>query len=145
MNEERISKLIDHLKKIDEKWFQMEHWLIPITAVGDSESYLFAINSLEELEKAKKSVEEKDWCGTAGCIAGHTCMLFPQEGRDKGASYHHIPNTAARILDLTNEEQNYLFTPRIVELSDVTLAQAIVVLEHFLKTGEVDWTLNAGD
>lgn len=145
MNEERIRKLIDHLKKIDEKWFQMDHWLIPISAVGYSESYLYAINSLEELEKAKKSVPEEDWCGTAGCIAGHTCMLFPEEGRDRLVAYHHIPTTAARILGLKHEEQDYLFTPRTLDLQDVTLAQAIVVLEHFLATGEVDWTLNASD
>lgn len=142
MNEEKIRKLIDHLKQVDENLFRMDHWLIFLDAVDSDEAHLYTINSLEHLDRVKKENQEKDWCGTAGCIAGHTCMLFPGEGYAR--DYSHIPSAAARILELNHEEQVYLFTPRNVDdLSDVTLAQAIVVLEHFLATGEVDWTLEA--
>ena len=147
MNEEKIKKLIDHLKRIDERAFDMEHWLIPVSKVYSAESSFYTINYVDAMAKTRREdLPEDEWCGTAGCLAGHTCMLFYEEAKELARVFGHIPVVAADILELEPNVSNYLFTPRNVDdLKSLTLPQAIVVLEHFLATGEVDWTLGTGE
>lgn len=146
MNEEKIRKLIDHLKTIDERNFRMEHWLIPVAAADDAEAHLYTIDYFSGLMAVRRDNPDENWCGTAGCLAGHTCMLFFDEAKETELNRGHVPNVAAAILELEPHIATYLFTPRYVDdLRELTLPQAIVVLEHFLATGNVDWTLNASD
>lgn len=134
MNKERIEALIEHLEAIDEKRFAMEWWAIPVEERDNPNALRHVLSYTEDLDAT-------NWCGTAGCLAGHTCMLFPGEGRIDGG-HNSIKGVAQRILGLKFWEASYLFTPMSAgPLEDVTLERAIAVLRRFHATGSIDWSL----
>ena len=73
-------------------------------------------------------------CNTVCCIAGHAVWLLEREKYNK----YRVPviAIAKEILDLTWEEQNWLFDGRFSSaehLGDITLTEAIAAVEFLLE------------
>lgn len=87
-------------------------------------------------------------CGTAACIAGWAAHLFSPESvnavcgseQDDWGEAHYF---AAGALGLTDEEACQLFVPldSATPWRDIAPTQAAAVIDHLLKTGEVDWSV----
>lgn len=111
MNKERMEVLIDHLRNIPKQEFDMNRFF----------------NS----------------CGAPSCIAGHTVVLF-----DVRNTAVPIREQAAHILDITDEQSVALFIPGFAESKDgrinpydATNLGAAFVLENFMHSGIIDWSL----
>lgn len=76
------------------------------------------------------------WCGTVGCIGGHAQMMF--EGKDTQA----WKRTGA-LLGLTRDQSADLFFMKSTSLKygDLTKDMAVRVLDNYLITGEIDWSV----
>jgi hypothetical protein len=74
-------------------------------------------------------------CGTAGCIGGWTMALF-QTGRN----LHQTTSSAGRFLGLDEEQASALFFPEGTAAWNAPQEGAANVLDHLLRTGEVDWS-----
>lgn len=86
-------------------------------------------------------------CGTAGCIMGWTAEVFNLEARTAIGEFRG--DVAACLWGFT-DSTNPLFFPTLADkgvMSDgrsgfkATPAQAVRVLDHYLATGEVDWSV----
>ncbi len=85
-----------------------------------------------------------DGCDTAGCIAGWAYVLakeagMPEANFPNGALPSEIRFTATMFLGLGWSQSRALFLPDVVDLSKVSVEDAIKVLRHLADTGEVDW------
>ncbi len=69
-------------------------------------------------------------CGTAACISGWAQVLFPREGNPLGVSA---------------EQAVELFMPRGYDSDKTakkyTRARAVAVLDYYLTTGKIDWSV----
>lgn len=89
-----------------------------------------------------------DDCGTVACLAGWAYMLRFQTVTarrllavtDIGKDWR-IPTCAADYLGLDTPQTELLFRPNIsvCDWDQITADQAVKVLRHLAKTGEVDW------
>lgn len=149
MNVENIDTLIDHLKyqKISEETqknnelvgFNMDFW-----AVQRDRRYS------ESSEEFKKDHSGHN-CGTVACLAGHIQLI--QLGKHKfheivngyGFTENEIVKNGAIYLGLPYSTAQKLFgiENANVELGEVTLDEAIAVLENLKVTGKVKWGLSA--
>ena len=119
-----IQKLIDHLKSCTDLGFNM--------------NYLHATDAPPFLSIDDHSGHN---CGTVACLAGHIYHMCPElEGGEWDAP--------AEWLGLSSLDAYRLFFGIIpdrpeegVPLTDITLEQALIVLEHLKATGEVRWDL----
>lgn len=109
MNEERILKLADYIEQLPPQSFCMA---------------LFAAEAADNLEDAMEldlvdalKVDPEHPCGTVGCIAGWTCILFRQEAEQiiEGL-YPNQPSfrfaysdVAAEVLGLDRDTAHDLF------------------------------------
>lgn len=106
-----------------------------------------------------------DSCGTVACIAGWTCLMELEDKIDvilesgnnsdysnPGTSMfvaiadiqgNNIQERARQILGLDVTDACNLFDPRPnnTNLSNITASEAVLVLRHLAKTGEVDWSI----
>lgn len=82
------------------------------------------------------SVDVEGDCGTAACICGWAVTKFAL------ACTLDDDEAAGEELGLTRDESYALFIPAI-DRTAVTPAQASHVIDHLLKTGEVDWSVAA--
>lgn len=126
---ERLMRLRDFLAELPPEKFDMGDYIVP----GDDDESDIDIYSVP----IKQAV---DVCGTAACIAGWAQVLFnPTESQDE--------ELARVALGLTEEEGQALFCPWTTEGSsvdrseDLTLTQAVRVIDHLLATGDVDWSV----
>ena len=82
-------------------------------------------------------------CTAVGCIAGWTCLLLSDFDRRRN-DWEYV---AAKLLDLTEDEADALFTPTkntgapfdIPEWDAVTATMAVTTLRRLAETGEVKW------
>ena len=84
------------------------------------------------------SDQKNELCGTPSCIAGWSCYLGEMDPREVCLVF------AAKWLGLDDHQAHYLFysTPFDCfhkKTANPTIDDAIAVLEHLLKTGEVGW------
>jgi hypothetical protein len=90
--------------------------------------------------KARRTIKKKHYCGTVACIGGWTELLFAAPAAS-GWYGHKAPS----LLGLSQEDAQELFYPHALEDSlewnQITNAQAVRVIDHFLATGKVDWTI----
>lgn len=76
-------------------------------------------------------------CGTAACIAGWTIAVFAPKVRVREGA-----PIAEDLLGLTDLQGNDLFLPSGFTQQDfATPAQAANVLDHYLATGKIDWSV----
>lgn len=89
MNRERIGELADVIEALPYHAFSMEIWAVD----KDGLTLVMATTAAE--------------CGTAGCLAGWTCMHFKNEA--KKSRLNSIQGAAAIVLDLEDHEATMLF------------------------------------
>jgi hypothetical protein len=65
-------------------------------------------------------------CGSCGCIGGWTEALFPDEEADV-------------TLGLDNYGNDLFYPKANINYRSITIPQAVAVLDHLIKTGEVKW------
>jgi len=122
----RIAKLVQALKKL-KPWKR--------SARGENGD-LFAMDTWRETW---------DWgpkggCGSVACIAGTAQVVLDDSKEQKGIPVTHV----AELLELSKAEANELFVPTSIDLNSVTKSMAIKVLQHYAKTGEVNWSICNG-
>lgn len=88
-------------------------------------------------------------CGTAGCIMGWTAEVLAVEKMDSDFTWRG--DAAARVWGFNNSDNPLFFPSRAEKGKDLmsdgrsgfkaTPAQAVRVLDHYLATGEVDWSV----
>lgn len=80
-----------------------------------------------------------------GCIAGITLVQFApsQISSERYCVSINADDDAARVLELTSEEERELFFPDVghlnFDLRKVNAAMAADVVERFALTGEISW------
>lgn len=119
---ENIRAVRDLIAIMDSSRFRMDYWV----AWNDDVSRDIDISDLAHT------------CETAGCIGGWTDAIFGN--RSMGME------SAMATLGLSVAESKILFTPSIARGDgvdwiggDITQAEAVMVLDHLLETGEVSW------
>lgn len=81
-------------------------------------------------------------CNTAACIGGWTAATFRWRGCASEAQ-----DFAAAQLGLTEDQERALFMPNRFDQGiswggdDITQAEAVMVLDRLIETGEVDWSV----
>jgi hypothetical protein len=109
----RMLQLRDFLAGLDEARFDMRRW---------------------RADAADLAPWSQGECGTVACIGGWAEILFGGED-DMGK--------AGALLGLSVLESVRLFAPYGIfeRWGEITTAQAVQVLDHYLATGEIDWTV----
>jgi hypothetical protein len=93
-------------------------------------------NFLAELPGEKFDMTE--WkCGTVACIGGWATTVFAAEVLPYESLTSRFVN---RVLGLA-EDQGYELYFGDGTSKEVTTAQACIVLDHLIATGEVDWSV----
>ena len=96
----------------------------------------------EELEGVELNMAcYRGYCGSAGCIAGHTIALYDPEAWEEGVwdTFHY---KATNLLGLSTRQASALFIPWQnggPALTAITPAMAAATLENFALTGKVVW------
>lgn len=74
-------------------------------------------------------------CNTRACLCGWTVALFAIDAAtdDEGA--------AASALGLDEDEWRALFIPRHKDRGQIENREAVAVLDHYLATGKIDWSV----
>lgn len=87
-------------------------------------------------------------CGTTCCIAGHVALINEMNVDPMRASMLHREAALRDFLGLTIEEAFNLFYCRPAAndslsswniMAEATPEQAVVVIEHAMETGVIDW------
>lgn len=120
---DRVIRLRDFLARLPDPQFDMSDYLN--WKVGPNRYHMPIGLAVKE-------------CGTAACIAGWAQVLFdPTAKQDEWI--------AQKLLGLSEEAADALFRPRQLGYygdSDVyTLARAVAVLDNYLATGLIDWSV----
>lgn len=134
MNRERILEVADEIEKLDPERFDMSNF---ITAPG--QEFPSSTSAARVLEK-----EPEHWCNTAGCIAGHTVLMFMEKSAIIDAlKKHAVDDCAQAILGLDDYTAGILFYghPRL-DLERVSQRQAAATLRNLVETGEVNWDVD---
>lgn len=83
-------------------------------------------------------------CGTAGCMAGHAAVLWPElrtEGTGDGEIFSWKDEELAAYLDITEDEHDLLFYPQSHNegaiYGYIDRDVAVGTLRHFASTGEI--------
>jgi hypothetical protein len=101
-----------------------------------------------ELDKAERGLRDysNHKCGTVACIAGHTLLLFEENGRrilEERSFVDDISQKAAEILGLRPWQTSELFYQTSIPTrggrQPITPQHAARVIRHLAATGEVDW------
>lgn len=126
LNVENINTLIETLRKIEPRRFDMSMWAAEIG------------HGRDERGRDVRPAQLLHNCGTCACLGGWTNALFPQPGEKGG--YWSGAAAARRALGLKDDALFYPSAPGGLPAWDrITRRQAIRVLEHLRDTGEVDW------
>lgn len=112
MKLEAVKALRDHLKTADPNSFRMSPWLYT------------------------------NECGTAGCLAGHVCIMTgkaTQKLREYRDNDDAIAEFGQCVLGLTREERRHMFlgfwSP--LQTSETDINRAIAYLDKVIETGNV--------
>lgn len=109
--------------------------------------------ALETWFRQDMAAANQNTCGAAACLAGEAVMLFgTKEQRDSACSKYFFPVTVAGdLLGLDTYECTELFTPDLgigrrdinitAARAKITGKQAARVVRHYVKTGNVDWSV----
>ncbi len=116
MNKERVQKLLEHLKQLPDELFTYDEYIIAAGGVFDLRCYKFR--------------KEPPPCGTAGCVAGHCCLLFYEEYLQAPMELATVPIFARNFLELDYFVAHALFTKY---MSVATKQDAIRRLEYLLE------------
>jgi hypothetical protein len=140
VNVENIKRVRDHIASLPEKRFAMQVYF----GERDRHGMLTRGWSRPEAKTNRQALEGS--CGSCACIAGHAMAVLEPDAP--------IPDSvlpaARRALGLGVGPARRLFEPnnhdawfmkRGIDLSAVTQAQAVLVLDHLLNTGKVDWSV----
>ena len=126
MNKQNVQILIDHLKTQTHCGFNMG---------------VYVTHPHEPLHD-----HSPNHCGTTACLAGHIYHIVHNmdlTDEDTMGLESEMFNVGKHFLDLSGYQAGNLFlglnSP--TDLEDITLEQAIKVLEHLKATGEVDWSI----
>jgi hypothetical protein len=78
-----------------------------------------------------------EWrCGTAACIGGWAEFLILGSLNDMRVRISDV----GALLGLSEDQSDELFHPPLrMDWRDITIPQAVAVLDHLLATGEVSW------
>lgn len=136
MNIENMKKLRNHLQAVKDGTdgpvgFNMRVWT-PTKAV---------IDGFGGLERVYADHSGHD-CGTVCCIAGHVALL---EGYNTGPNAPRlydleVEHFARDYLGLDEWSSNRLFAPGFAyNIRNITLGDALRVIDHAIETGTVDW------
>lgn len=112
---ERLEYLRDFLRELPSHKFTMQSWGHNLT---------------------------KEHCGSPGCICGWTNSLFPESPLFIGDT-----DAAGLALGISWRAAKELFEPVVEQREDYTVyrsatpTQAANVLDHLIRTGEVDWSV----
>lgn len=118
MNKKRLSRVRDLIANVlTDKQFDMGSY-------GDT----------SELRKHK--------CGSAGCIGGWVCALYPPVGEDLDMLWHS--DVATTALDLNEQQADYLFCGSLssVVLGPLTRQDAVKAIDTLIETGMPVWPDN---
>ena len=148
MNKENLQKVVDALKS--QRDFKFNDFTFKMR---------FDMSSWLEIES--DGIENEHFCNTAGCIGGTAIMVHLQEivDSDEISKFNHIHDFYRHYryqddvelqewLGMSEKEINQMFHQYRVTKSGytipsffdtVTVDQAIAVIEHYMKTGKVDW------
>lgn len=87
--------------------------------------------------------DQIDNCGTICCIAGTAFAIrYPRTtAKSIVTTGADITRRAAEYLGLNDRAASDLFYPRHLILTKVKPSEAVTVLRHLAKTGEVDWSV----
>lgn len=163
MNVENINRLIDHLKKVPRKAFNLDRWFEHVVPENDplrDEYHDFyetddGFGVTEDIHPAwaaevlatQEGPGPYD-CNTVACIAGHAALLATVESGKRMEVEQSLRDFAQDWLGLTSIQTSILFTPYDLPTgyfySDVTPQIAVRVCEHLRDTGEVDWWVAFG-
>lgn len=125
---DRMIQLRDFLETLPPERFDMSNYYI-VTLTGNVPAHWF--------ERPTEVVAAD--CGTSACICGWASVLrAPKEpfSEDKTAKW----------LGLNGHEAHALFYPPgysrdVKEYRPYTRTQAVAVLDHYLATGKIDWSV----
>lgn len=81
-------------------------------------------------------------CNTPACIKGWAEALFAHRDmdlRDTGALIGLDDQESSDLFQGGYALQNACVSLRVKQLDEVTTAQAVAVLDHYLLTGRIDW------
>lgn len=97
----------------------------------------FLGSTSDDVEMPDCAGEYLTTCGTVACIAGYTVAIF------KPNCYRfYISTTARNILEISNEEENYIFMGlwSLNSLSDISAEETLWYLDGVLNTKDIRWT-----
>lgn len=105
----------------------------------DIRNHRFRMSSWLSFDPDPLSPDRVVGCGTAGCIAGTACVLWPpgDAARWTGDFDH-----AMEVLGLDRRTANDLFQPstsKAPELRSITASLAACAVRKLAETGRVDW------
>ena len=88
----------------------------------------------------------RNYCGTAGCIAGYVVAVYDpllfKSGLGDHRSHKKIELRAQELLGVSDEQHDNLFyavESPYDKLRDITPAMAAATLENYALTGKVEW------
>lgn len=145
INRERIKLLLEHLKKLPDDEFDYTNWFKLEIQNGDNipeyvgPQILQGSRANNVIRKAAKT-NGPPACKTAGCIAGHCCLLFWEECKDR-FEYEGFETTATRLLGFDYHVGTPLFQNYMMVANK---HDAIMRLEHLMEFDDLedyDWTL----
>ena len=98
-------------------------------------------NMLEYTSSSEAGIEDMSGhnCGTVACIGGWAATLASDGKVARWTASRW--RAAVEYLGLEMSEANDLFVPHDLRLSAIEPSQAVAVLRHLAKTGEVDWSI----
>lgn len=118
---ERVAFLRDFLRELPPERFDLR--------------WMYSRNG-QDSWSAERTAAKNHSCGSAACIAGWTHFLFEPDTTETGSNF------ARDVLGLEWGAANELFTPRgYLARPSPTPAQAANVLDHYLATGEINWSV----
>ncbi len=120
---ERVAYLRDFLRTLPPERFDMR---------------TFGRRGVRDTQHMQNGVRvSSDTCGTAACIAGWANLLWAKEGQMTNAH-----RRAANFLGLDRRASELLFWPwQSAGGFDSTPTKAASVLDHYLATGEINWSV----
>lgn len=121
MNRKRLTILRDHLTSLPDERVDMSNYFRRPDAKIE----------FDHIDVAADIVRHD--CGTAACIAGWTCVIWPGASPDD-----YVDDFAERQLGLTNEQAYQLFFPRGYEWAGYTRSDAIAAIQSMLDNPSDD-------